>query len=151
MGLKSIRGKIRAEAEAKSLSMAFGGRVASVDGSIVLSRLSSNQAKRRIQEVLKALVGHASRILGAADKDLRANVFTTKDGLWLVIEDQFHVNMDLSDELKLKILNGFYSTGTAFKYSRATLSVRHEGEWQYRPDPKIAKAKGLDPILIELS
>src|SRR6266571_358547 len=149
--LKSIVGTIRAEAEAKALTTAFGGRVAAADGSIVLSRLSRSQARRRIQEILKVLVGHTSRILSAADKDVRANVFTTKDGLWLTIADQLYVNMDLPDELKLRILNGFYSTGTAFKYSKATLSVRREDKWQYQPDVKIAKSRGLDPGLVEKS
>jgi hypothetical protein len=144
MVLTSIPGTIRAEAEAKSLTTAFGGRVGAADGSIALTRLPPHQARRRIREIVAALVAHSSRHLGAAPTDVRGNIFTSTDGIWLSIADNFHVNMHDANELQLKILNGFYSTGTAFKYARATLSVRYGDEWQYRPDPEALRKRGFD-------
>jgi hypothetical protein len=149
MAVQSIVGTIRAEAEAKSLTAAFGGRVATFDGGIALSRLPARQATRRIQEVLKALVDHAARTLRVSDKEVRANIFTTKDGTWLRIDERFHVNMNKPDELKLAILNGFYSTGTAFKYARPTLSSKSHGGWQYRPDEKKLAERGYDVSLMK--
>lgn len=149
MVLLSIVGTIRAEAEAKSLTAAFGGRIATADGSIALSRLPEKQALRRIQGVMKALVSRASTTLAANNSEVRSNIFTTRDGLWLSIVKNLHVNMSDKNELGLQILNGFYSTGTTFRYSRPTLSIRHGGKWQYVPDPAALDRAGLDHALMQ--
>lgn len=139
MILKSIGPTLKAEAEAQALlSQAFGGRVSTSTGHMAIKQLPRETAKRRISQIMKTLIRRAIDELSVDQAQVRANIFKAKNETWLNIANGFHENMKVEapnkDELKIEILNGHLSTGTAYKYSLPILSIKKAGgNWSHMP------------------
>lgn len=159
--LGSIVPTIRAEAEASILMpQAFGGRVSTIKGGLAVAQLSPETAGRRIRKVLEVLVGRATEVLKLSDSRLvRSNIFVTTDNQWLSIINDFHVNMKGTTprdrELTIKILNGYWSSGTAYKYFRTILSIAHQNKkgegafiWDHAPDRDTVLEQGIDKTVL---
>ncbi len=158
--LGSIIPTIRAEAEAATLMpQAFGGRVSTATGGLVVTRLSREAAERRIRKVLEVLTRCVAGALQLSDSNLvRSNIFVTTDNQWLSIAKEFHVNMKGTTaqdcELSIRILNGYWSSGTAYKYFRPVLSISHKDQngaivWDHAPDRKTVLEQGIDEALFD--
>lgn len=150
--LNSIGTVMRDEAEAQKLmSQAFGGISVSSTGPIV-TRLDHTTARRRTLKILEALVKHTAVVVkGTSITTVRANIFVTDDGTWLKVREGLHVKMQNAKDLSIQILNGYYSTGTAFKYFLPTMSMCTEKAaqggrvWDHTPGPDEIQEKWLAP------
>jgi len=105
--LKVLVPLIRAEGEVEvMLSGAFGGKSLTAAGRWTMRRLSPRTARRRIKQVLRALIRTAAGTLDLADSSrVRANIFIApralsvdsdlESGQWLRIAEGLHINMDV--------------------------------------------------------
>jgi hypothetical protein len=132
---------IAAESSVRSLTSALGGRLVTEGGGIVFAGLTAEQARKLCKDIMKSLVAHTSGLMAAKPSSIRSNVFATDraDGFWMRIADTLEVNMDAAPDRSIAILTGFYSTGTAFAFSKAVFSKpTFESEtntWPYRRSP----------------
>lgn len=141
--LGNIIPTLKVEAEsAVLLSKGLGARAGFVAGVPVSFPLNRLVAESRTKQIMNKLVEQARRVLET--ENVRSNIFTLNPDGKLTILEQYHVNMEGPmvgpDELKISILFGFLSTGTAFKYFRPVLSLKKDGEWPYSPtvnDPEV--------------
>ncbi|MBA7528459.1 hypothetical protein ES705_20645 [subsurface metagenome] len=151
---------IRVEAEAATLMpQAFGGRVSTVTGGLAVLPLLPETTGRRIRKILEVLVHCATAVLHHSNSRLvRANIFITTDNQWLSIANDFHVNIKgttPSDrELTIRILNGYWSSGTAYKYFHSVLSISHEDQkgnivWDHAPDRDTVLSQGIDTSVLQ--
>lgn len=156
--IASIIPTIRAEAETmKLMPHGFGGRVSTITGDIDVSPLPAKVAKRRIHQIMECLVECAAEELALSDKTkVRSNIFITNDNQWLHIANDFHVNMQGATpnvrELSIKILNGYFFTGAAYKYFRPILSVAEKRRGKYnwsRPDRDTIIEQGIDKSILD--
>ena len=155
--LGSIGPTLRAEAEASRLmSQAFGGRILTAQGRLAMQTLNVSAATKRIKRILGELVTTNVRTIGIGNSTLvRANISATPDGRWLGITKGFHTNMTGGtvgvDELTLKVLVGFFSSGTAYRYFRPVLSIKSKtnsnsaggSTWDHAPQPEDFRAQRI--------
>lgn len=146
---------LRADAEVSDMmSEAFGGKVVTVAGDIAIARLSREVAKSRIYKIMKALVARATQVLEVSDLEhVRSNIFATPDNQWLSIVDGLHVNMKNDRERSIQVLNGYLSSGTAFKYFLPVISLAHEEgtgvRWDHQLEPETFQKQVLRDDILE--
>ncbi len=119
---------------------AFGGKVSTLSGKLIVSKLDSDTAKKRIIKIMEALIFRVAEGLEIRNtKLIRSNIFIYEGDLWLKIADNFYINMDDgTPEMTIKIPNGGLASGTTFRYFLPGLSVLEKSEegdnvWKYRP------------------
>ena len=154
--MKSIAPTMKAETEAKkSMPTAFGGKITTLTGNLSVTQLTTKEAEKRILGIMRVLITQVGLILNLKDLNkIRANIFISEEDNWLKLSEIFHINMkgttDNDIELSIKILNGFLSSGTAFKYFRPTLSkINDRGSWDNSLGIEALESCGLSSEIIE--
>lgn len=115
------------------LSKTFGAKVVSDRGVSMIS-LEESVARKRVLSIVRSLAEYVREAIlegnpagQPAGLKVRSNIFTSQDGTWLSIHDPFHYNFKSKagedPDKSIRILNGFYSTGSCFMYFRPILSV----------------------------
>ncbi len=118
---------------AARLSKTFGAKVVGDRGVSMIS-LEESVAQKRVLSVIRSLAEYVREAILEGNPagqpgglKVRSNVFTSQDGTWLSIHDPFHYNFTSrageDPDKSIRILNGFYSTGSCFMYFRPILSV----------------------------
>lgn len=162
--IKSITPVLTLESGSTSfMPGAFGGKVPTLSGKLIVSKLDSDTARRRILKIMEALVFRVAEGLEIGNtKLIRSNIFISEGDLWLNIADNFHINMDDgTTELTIKIPNGGLASGTTYRYFLPSLSVLEKNEegdkvWQYTPgkdspiNSLINKNKYIDEVNKEM-
>lgn len=157
--LSSIVPTLKGEAEAMRLMpQAFGGKISTISGSLSVTSLDTDTARKRILKIMQTLIERVTTVLGVSNKEhIRTNIFVCKDGRWLEIANGFHINMKDNSgegELTIKIPVGYLSSGTAYRYFRPVLSEcieakNGEPKWDNMPDRETIELMGYDPDTYE--
>ena len=138
--IESITPVLKAESTSTDMmSGAFGGKVSTLNGKLVVSNLDPNTAKKRVLKIMEALIYRAAQQLELKDvKLIRSNIFVATSDYWLEISNGFHIHMDDENERSIRIPNGGLESGTAYRYFLPGLSVANQTNdddkvWEHTP------------------